>query len=110
MSGGIVLIFTTVNSKEKAKEMALKLVKNRFAACVSILNAFSTYYWQNKIEQEDEYVLKIKTSEEKVGDVIKWLEKNHPYTVPEIIVVRGEAYGEYYKWLNDYLSEKSESI
>ncbi|MHA1615785.1 MAG: divalent-cation tolerance protein CutA [Candidatus Njordarchaeales archaeon] len=101
--GKIIIIFTTVNSKEKADKIALELVSNKLAACISVIEAFSTYYWQGKIEREREYILEIKTASEKQNEILNWLKENHPYTVPELIVLDAQAYGDYLKWLREYV-------
>ena len=103
--GKVIVIFTTVNSVEKADKIALELVNKKLAACVSVVEAFSTYYWQGKIEREREYILKIKTAPEKQNEVLDWLKKNHPYTVPELIVLEAQAFGDYLKWLREYVLE-----
>ena len=104
MSGKICIVFTTVNEEEKAKTLSKALVENKLAACVSISQVNSQYYWKGKIEEEKEYSLMIKTSIEKREALVKWLKENHPYETPEIIVVDAEAYDDYYSWLQGYLS------
>jgi len=95
----IAIIFTTVDDEKKAKELAQGLLKERLAACISLWSAESRYWWNNAIEEAQEVVLKIKTSPEKVEEVVAFLKENHPYELPEILVLEGKAEGEYGKWV-----------
>jgi len=100
----MIILFTTVDDEAKAKELAKRIVKEKLAACVSIFPVESTYFWQGKIcENEKEYMLIIKTLEEKLDQLINWLKEHHPYTVPELVVVKAEALDKYLEWMKDYL-------
>ena len=97
----MLIIFTTVDSKEKAEELAKALLKERLAACISYWEVGSKYWWNNAIEEAQEYVLKIKTVEEVRERIVERLKALHPYEVPEIVIVKAEAEGEYGKWLRN---------
>ena len=100
----MMIIITTVSNKDDARKIARSLVENKLAACVSMFPVESTYWWEDKIwENESEVMLFIKTLEEKMDSVIDWLKKNHPYTVPEIVTVKAEAHGKYVDWIVQYL-------
>ena len=100
----MIILFTTVDNEAKAKELAKKIVEEKLAACVSVFPVESTYSWQGKIcENEKEYMLIIKTLEEKLNQLINWLKEHHPYTVPELITIKAEAFGKYLEWMTDYL-------
>ena len=81
---GVYVTFITT-PKGKGKEIARKLLENRLAACVNIFNVNSLYWWQGKIEDDEEELLVIKTSERVLKDLVDFVKRNHPYTVPEII-------------------------
>ena len=102
-----MVFFTTVDDKEKARKIAKELVTNKLAACVSIMPIESTYFWEGELwEGDQEYLLIIKTLEEKKESLIEWLKKNHPYKVPEIISLPAEAYGKYLEWMKETLLKK----
>jgi len=103
MSGDIVVFLTTVDSEEKAKEIALNLVKLKLAACVSFCPVSSTYFWEEKIVHDKEFLLIIKTSSGMIDKLVRWLKENHSYTVPELIKIDGKAYKPYFDWLIGYL-------
>ena len=100
---GIKIILTTIDDEAKANEFSKKLVGNKLAACVSMLKIKSTYFWAGKIEESWEFLLFIKTHSDKLKDVVDWIRENHPYNVPEIIILDSLADEPYYQWLTDYI-------
>ena len=81
-----VLILSTVGKKEDAQTIANHLVSNRTAACVNIIpNLESVYTWENKLCQENEFLLMIKTTTNNEINVYEYLLDVHPYDTPEII-------------------------
>lgn len=76
---------------EHAPAVADGLVGQRVAACVSILpGAVSTYRWKGEIQRESESLLLIKVPVEKREACVEALRALHPYTVPEIVVLRAQ--------------------
>ena len=58
------------------------------AACVNILTgARSVYEWQGKLEKEQELVLLIKSTGNRLAALEARLLELHPYELPELIVV-----------------------
>lgn len=67
---GILLVLTTVGSREEAGEIAQALVEERLAACVNVVaDCSSTYRWQGAVEQADETMLLIKTTRNRYRDL-----------------------------------------
>jgi periplasmic divalent cation tolerance protein len=83
----VSVIYSTVDTIETAKTIARFLVKEKLVACVHIIPKIeSIYRWQGKIEETNEYVLLVKTSERNVQKTIQKIRSLHPYKIPEIIV------------------------
>jgi len=83
---GILLVLTTVGSREEAGEIAQALVEERLAACVDVVaDCSSTYRWQGAVEQADETMLLIKTRPR------GRLRELHPYDLPEIVALSPDA-------------------
>jgi periplasmic divalent cation tolerance protein len=83
-----ILVLTTTGSEDEAKKIARSLVESYLAACVNIMpRVSSTYRWQGKIDEAEEYLLIIKTSAEKFGDVRRSLQALHSYELPECIAI-----------------------
>jgi periplasmic divalent cation tolerance protein len=90
---GIVTILST-STPQQAPAIAKSLVGQRLVACVNIVPVRSVYRWQEKIADEGESLMIIKTREENADAVIASIKKEHSYNVPEILVlpvVKGHA-------------------
>ncbi|MEM2204748.1 MAG: divalent-cation tolerance protein CutA [Candidatus Hadarchaeales archaeon] len=95
------ILLTTVDRKEKAEELARKVVEEKLASCVTVLpGAKSFYFWKGKREEAEELLLLMKTlSPEKLMERLKEL---HPYEVPELLVLRASAVSEeYLRWARE---------
>jgi periplasmic divalent cation tolerance protein len=96
-----VVVLTTVGATFDVRLLATQLVEKRLAACVNIIPQIqSVYRWQGKIENESEQMLLIKTVEERVEELKTALFANHPYEVPEFVVIRLDELSDPYRaWL-----------
>jgi periplasmic divalent cation tolerance protein len=96
-----VVAMTTTNQIREARSLAEMLVKGRLAACVQIVPKIeSVYEWEGKVCDEQEYLLIIKTFEDRIQDIKKALEEAHSYELPEFLVLP-VLYGadDYVKWM-----------
>ena len=100
-----VLMTTTTATREDARTIACKLVEERLAACVQIVEPItSVYRWQGRIEEEQEILLLIKSTQDLVAPIAQLLDRVHPYEVPELIatpIVDGST--PYLSWLGEEL-------
>jgi periplasmic divalent cation tolerance protein len=61
----IIEVHTTIDSREAAQKIAEAIVSKRLAACVQVSGPItSTYWWQGKIEQAEEWLCTAKTRKE----------------------------------------------
>jgi len=94
-----IQVITTIDSEDKANEIAQHLLKKRVASCVQIFPVNSSYWWKGKIEKAKEWVCLIKGKNfDKIEKAIKEV---HSYEIPEIIevpILRGNA--DYFKWID----------
>ena len=97
-----ILVLCTINDKEKAKEIARKIVTDKLCACVNILpDVCSVYSWKEKLEEDNELLMIIKTRKSLFERLKNEISKLHPYEVPEIISVEiRDGNREYLEWLN----------
>ena len=99
----MLLVFNTVPNPEEGETLARVIVEAKLAACVQILPRMtSVYVWEGKVERENEYLLLIKTTEERYSDLEKFITDNHSYAVPEIVAVDSRHVAEpYRRWLEE---------
>ena len=80
------IFLVTVPNFEEGKAIAKVLVEGKLAACVNIIkNIFSIYSWKGNIEEDDEHLLLIKTTEKNSNLVINKIKEIHSYELPESI-------------------------
>ena len=101
MDSSPCLVLTTVGASFDVAPLARDLVDRKFAACVNVVPQVRSFYrWKSAIEDDSEQLLIIKTVEGNVDRLREALFAQHPYEVPEFVVVRidsiSEAYG---RWL-----------
>lgn len=83
-----IQVTTAIDSKEGAQKIAQILVERRLAACVHVAGPItSTYWWQGKMEKEEEWTCTAKTQKELYGDVERTIREAHPYDEPEIVAL-----------------------
>ncbi|HBM16634.1 MAG TPA: divalent-cation tolerance protein CutA [Lentisphaeria bacterium] len=81
------VVVTTVDSMEKAEKLASVIIEAKLGACVQISRTTSFYFWDDKVNNDLECKLEIKTKSclyEKLEELII---KNHSYQTPEIIQI-----------------------
>jgi len=95
------IILTTIGSREEAEPLAQQLVERRIAACVNIVGPIrSVYRWKGKIENEQEYLLLIKTTAAQAVQLRAAIHELHPYELPECVELAIEGGSEeYLGWL-----------
>ncbi len=94
------IILTTVGDDSQADKLANEILRRKMAACVSKVPIKSKYWWKGVLEESSEILLVIKTVDELARKLVSFLEENHPYEVPEILVLPVEEVSKSYEeWL-----------
>lgn len=84
----IQLIITNLPDAASAQALARQIIDARLAACVNQLApCTSTYRWEGQIETASEIPLLIKTTAAAYPRLEALILTEHPYDLPEIIVV-----------------------
>jgi len=107
MEGGdVIVVLITAASREEADRIARRLVEDRLAACVNIVpQVRSLFVWEQKLSQEDEVLLVVKSRRARFPQLVAAVTRLHGYSVPEIIalpVVMGSA--GYLQWVSEATS------
>lgn len=101
-----IQVFTTTGKKEDAQAISRAVVEKRLAACAQVIGPMtSTYWWEGKVEEEEEWLCILKTRKVLYGDLEEAIRKIHPYDVPEIVAVPIVAGSQpYLEWLERVLT------
>lgn len=83
----LIIVQTTCANEQEAKVIAKKLINENLAACVQISNIESFYKWEDKLCNDKEKLLSIKTKKENFKKIKSRIKELHSYDVPEIISV-----------------------
>ena len=98
-----VVILITASTEEEAHKIADRLLTQRKAACINIVPAVSSvFWWQGKLESDQESLLIIKTSAGLLDEIVSLVKEIHSYDVPEIIalpIVGGNQ--DYLEWIEE---------
>jgi periplasmic divalent cation tolerance protein len=97
----LILLMTTFAEEAVAATVIRKLIEEHLVACGTILpQARSIYSWQGKIEESNEVVVFLKTTQALQATCMKRMTELHSYEVPEIVVIEPVAVGEaYLSWV-----------
>jgi periplasmic divalent cation tolerance protein len=95
------IVLSTAGSEQEARKIAGHLVENQLAACVNIVPRIeSVYRWEGKVESNLEWLLVIKTTEEKFPAVRDAIRELHSYELPECIAISIEdGSTDYLEWI-----------
>jgi periplasmic divalent cation tolerance protein len=95
-------VHSTTSSREEADRIVAAVVGARLAACAQVAGPIrSTYWWQGKIEQADEFFLMMKTTGDRFPDVARLIRENHSYEVPDIVAVPiTDGVADYLGWIS----------
>ncbi len=98
-----LLVMCTCPDDTVAAEIAAALVEQHLAACVNRMPGVKSWYrWQGQIEKDEEVLLLIKTTRERLAELEAMVRRLHPYEVPELIALplaAGSA--AYLQWVRD---------
>lgn len=98
-----IMIFCNINDLESAKVISRVLVGEKLAACVNIVPKISSvYFWDEKIVEDEEFLMLIKTRKSLFEEVKSMILEMHPYEVPEVISINiEEGSKDYFNWISD---------
>ena len=88
---------------EEGKRIARNLVESRLAACVNIIHdIFSIYTWKEIIEEDNEHLLIIKSTEKNANLIIQRIKELHSYENPECVALKIEKGSQQYlDWIKE---------
>jgi periplasmic divalent cation tolerance protein len=101
-SGRTSVVCLVTAPQTDARSIASAVIDNKLAACVNIVALVqSLYWWEGKVEQDDEALLVVKTTRAAVSGLEELLRTIHPYDTFELIafdIVAGSQ--SYLEWID----------
>ncbi|MHA1196501.1 MAG: divalent-cation tolerance protein CutA [Promethearchaeota archaeon] len=97
-----LIFFVTAPNLEEGNKIARLLVEQKIVACINIIqNVISIYWWKEKIEEDSEVLLIIKTNKKNAKRLMAKIKEIHPYDTPECISVEvNDGLKSYLEWIN----------
>jgi periplasmic divalent cation tolerance protein len=98
-----VILFSTASNEEEAAKISTALVSKHLAAGVNIVPKIrSIYFWKNKVHDEAEVLMMIKSHQKCVEQIKTTLKNLHSYECPELVVVQiSDGLKDYLDWIDE---------
>ena len=102
MTEALVVLCTCPNS-EVAHTLAQTVVNEQLAACVNVMPGVrSVYRWEGAICDDEEVLLIIKTTTDRLDALQQRVVELHPYDCPEVIALTVSGGSpDYLRWVTD---------
>jgi periplasmic divalent cation tolerance protein len=96
-------VLVTAPDLKTARKLARTTLSEHLVACANILPKIeSHYWWQGKLEQNNEVLVIFKTTRKLLPQLADCIRANHPYDTPEIIALPIQAStSQYLAWIDD---------
>ncbi len=79
----VMFVYATAADADEARRIARQVIEEQLAACANIVaGVTSIFRWEGKLEEAAEAVLILKTTEEKLEQLIARVKSLHSYECP----------------------------
>ena len=101
-AGQVLVILVTTANQEEAIRIGKEMVNAKLAACANIIPGIqSIYRWEEKLVQEQEVLLILKSIKPRYRALEKAIKAMHTYEIPEIIALPvKEGLDRYIGWVS----------
>ena len=99
----LVIVITTEVNRKVADALAKEILNRKLAACVSLRDIRSFFWWDDELEEADEVQLLIKTMKSHLNILMKTIYYLHSYQNPEIIYWACSSRDKYKEWVENNL-------
>jgi periplasmic divalent cation tolerance protein len=81
-------IYVTAANRAEALSIGRTLVEERLVACVNVLDGVrSLYWWEGKVQEDDEALFVAKTRSELAARVVARVKELHSYRTPCVVAL-----------------------
>ena len=95
----ILVIITTEPQRSNAEKISKLLIEKKLAACISLKEISSSYFWKGNIETSNEIEITIKSTLEKREVLINTLKNKLSNEVPQIVFKEYDSELDYFNWI-----------
>ena len=101
MKTDVAIILASYDNEVEATAMVRDLIEDRLIACGNILPGMrSIYCWEGEVEEEEEVLVMLKTTDSMSSSVVSRIVDDHSYDTPEVIKLAVEDGSEpYLTWV-----------
>lgn len=97
-----IAVITTVGNVDEARRLARTVVERRLAACAHVSEVESFYIWKNALENDHEYRVVFKTTQDQYDAIERAIKELHSYELPAIYATKlDRVYAPYAAWLDE---------
>jgi periplasmic divalent cation tolerance protein len=105
-----VIIMSTFPDEKSCMSVAEGLIKKKLCACVNMTKVRSLYTWNNKFEDQEEYLALFKSTASTSKELKSNIERAHPYEIPEIVELKMNKVSRgYMSWLAESTNEEEKN-
>ena len=94
----LILVLTSEANRTTADALAKEILNQRLAACVSLREIKSHFWWDDKLQEDNEVQLLIKTTKSQLHNLLETINKLHTYQTPELLYWSASASQPYLQW------------
>ena len=95
----ILVIITTEPKRSNAEKISKLLIEKKLAACISLKEISSSYFWEGNIETSNEIEITIKSTLENREVLINTLKNKLSNEVPQIVFKEYDSELDYFNWI-----------
>jgi periplasmic divalent cation tolerance protein len=101
------IVLSSIEDKKTGLGLAHQLVDEGLVACVNLVpGCTSVYKWKDKVEEEGETLMVMKTTKSRLRELEKRFHALHPYELPEFVVFESaQASRDYMAWVMEQVGD-----
>ncbi len=97
----VYMVYVTASNESEALKLAEEIVKERLAACANVYPRIkSVYWWEGKLQTDEEVSIIFKTSPDKLEKLVKKIKEIHSYECPCVLAWPVEkGHNDFLEWV-----------
>ena len=103
----LVLVLTSEVNSIVATALAKELLNKRLAVCVTLREIQSYFWWDEKLQEDNEVQLLIKTTNHQLQKLLDVVNQLHTYKTPELLYWKVSTSHEYGQWAQNIVASTS---